>query len=401
MGSIYSVLITGTLIAFISWLNYRLLSRLFHSYRTPLVRLAYLIFSVITIVVIGYGWSTRPQFVVPNQGAYLFLVYGVIVWLLGQIILLVFQPFIYVAHRLITENKVPDAQESKSTTLAMTRRDFLHNTLAVTPLVAFGLSTRGVYEAQFEMAVERHSLVLPTLPPNLKGFKIAQLSDTHVGTYFDLEKLETVIKLLIQEKPDLVVITGDFVDDLNLLKPAIEKLNELQSMIPFGIYFCCGNHEYFRNIELVRNELHKSRILVLDNQNTLIVPGQRPFYLMGVDYPWANVSQRGMNVNDSKRQQYFAAASQNIPPDAFKVLIAHHPDSLIDGFAAQIPLTLAGHTHGGQVVIMGKSLQSSYTYMRGLYQKNGVYGYVSSGAGHWFPFRLGCPPEISIFTLLQ
>ena len=401
MRSIYSILITLVLIAVISWLNYRLLSRLFHLYRAQTVRFTYLIFSVITIAVIGYGWSTRPPFAVPDQGIYLVLVYGAFAWLLGQIILLVFQPFIYVAHRLITKNKETEIQEKGSMTLPMTRRNFLHNTLALTPLVAFGLSAKGVYEAQFEMSVERHSIVVPTLPPNLNGFKIAQISDTHLGPYFDLAKLDTVLKLLVQEKPDIIVITGDFVDDLALLKPALDRINELQPLIPHGIYFCYGNHEYFRNIELVRTELGKSRIVVLDNESVLVVPGERPFYLMGVDYPWSNGSQRGINISESNRQKYFAAASQNIPLNAVKVLIAHHPDFLIDGFAARIPLTLTGHTHGGQVVVGGKSLQSSYTYMRGLYQENGVYGYVNSGTGHWLPFRFNCPPEISIFTLVD
>jgi predicted MPP superfamily phosphohydrolase len=152
---------------------------------------------------------------------------------------------------------------------------------------------------------------------------------------------------------------------------------------------------------LVRAELHNSRIIVLENENVLIVPGQQPFYLLGVDYPWADSSYNGINVSANKRQQYFAAANRNIPINAFKVLIAHHPDCLIDGFAAQIPLTLAGHTHGGQVVIGGKPLLNSYAYMRGLYQENGNYGYVNSGAGQWFPFRLGCPPEISIFTMMS
>ena len=400
MNAIYSAFITLALIAFICWLNYRLLFRLFHSYRTSVVRAIYLISSIITIVVISYGWFTRPLFAVPEQQFYLFLVYGALAWIMGQMVLLIFQPFIYVAHRLITVNKGADEQGEGSAALTMTRRNFLHNILAVTPLLAFGLSIKGIYEAQVEMIVERHLLAIPSLPPQLKGFKIGQISDTHLGPYFDLAKLDQVIKLLLEEKPDLVVITGDFVDDLNLLKPAIERLNELQRLIPHGIYFCYGNHEYFRNIDLVRAELSKSRIMVLNNQSTLLVPGPQPFYLMGVDYPWTNAAQRGMNVSVSKRQQYFAAASQNIPPNAFKVMIAHHPDFLIDGFAARIPLTLSGHTHGGQVVIGGQSLQSSYTYMRGLYQENGVFGYVSSGTGQWFPFRLGCPPEISIFTLL-
>jgi predicted MPP superfamily phosphohydrolase len=402
MRFIYTVLIILVVTAFISWLNYWLLSRLFVIYRARIVRYAYLFFTVTTILVIGYGWSRRPPFVVPEHEVYHFLVYSALGWLFGQLILLILQPLIYVAHRMFKENRTADTPErldTSSSTLPMTRREFLHGTLAATPLLAFGISTKGIYEAQTDMIVQRYSLVIPHLPPNLKGFKIGQVSDTHLGPYFDLARLDRVITLLAKENPDLVVITGDFADDLNLLKPAIDRFNDWQPSIPYEIYFCFGNHDYFQNIDLVRSELHKSRIIALENENSLIIPGQQPFYLMGVDYPWSDSSYNGINVSASKRQQCFMAASQNVPLNAFKVLIAHHPDSLIDGFDAHIPLTLAGHTHGGQVVIGGKPLLSSYAYMRGLYQEKGAYGYVSSGAGQWFPFRLGCPPEISVFTL--
>lgn len=395
----YTIVILLLTIAFISWLNYRLLSRLFHFYQGRLMRYFYLIFTVITIGVIAYGLPRRPLFVVPEFEAYRFLVYSALFWLIGQVILLVFQPLIYVAHRLIKGRKAADLPQDSATAPVMTRRKFLHNTLAITPLVALGISANGIYEAQCDMTVQRYSLAIPTLPRNLNGFKVAQVSDTHLGPYFDLKKLDTVIQLLVQEKPDMVAITGDFADDLNLLKPAIDRFNNIQPLVPYGIYFCYGNHDYFRNFELVRTEFHKSRIIALENDSKLIVPGEQPFFLMGVDYPWADATHTGIYASAGKRQQYFAEANRNIPPDAFKLLIAHHPDFLFDGFAARIPLTLAGHTHGGQVVIAGKSILSSYAYMRGLYQENGVYGYVSSGTGHWFPLRLGCPPEISLFTL--
>ena len=94
----------------------------------------------------------------------------------------------------------------------------------------------------------------------MNGFKISQISDTHLGPYFDLAQLDTAISLLSEERPDLVVITGDFADDLSLLNPAIERFNALRPAIPYGIYFCVGNHDYFRNAELVRDELKKSLI---------------------------------------------------------------------------------------------------------------------------------------------
>jgi len=399
MRFFYTVTVILVVTSLISLLNYRILSRLFPVYRKQTMKYGYAVITIITILVVGYGWSIRPPFVASRNEAYHYLVYCALVWLFGQLILLICQPFICVAHRLTRSTTTSTIPDNRSLTMGMTRRNFLHNTIAAVPLVTFGIGTKGVYEAQTNMILQRYSLVMPNLPPNLNGFKIAQISDTHLGPYFDLAKLDTAIKLVAQEKPDLLVITGDFADDLTLLKPAIERFNKLEPSIPHGIYFCLGNHDYFRNIELVRAELGKSRIKNLENENVLLVPGQQPFYLLGVEYPWADGAQSGISVSANKRQQYLATAQQNIPPNAFTVLIAHHPDALIDGFAEQIPLTLAGHTHGGQVVIMGKSLMSNYTYMRGLYQKNGVYGYVSSGTGHWFPFRLGCPAEVCVFTL--
>lgn len=394
-----TILLILALATFISWLNYYLLSRLFVFYRGKVSQYMYWGFTVATILTLGYGWSIRPPFVDAEHAVYRFLVYGTLAWLVGQIVLLVLQPLLAVMHRVLKGGKVETDARSTSS-LTMTRRNFLHSSLAAAPLLSLGMGMKGIYNAQSDMVVQRYSLHFSNLPANLTGFKIVQISDTHLGPYFDLDKLDTVIALLMKEKPDIIVITGDFVDDLNLLTSAIERLNTLQPLIPHGIYFCYGNHEYFRDIQFVRAELKKSRIHVLENQSALIVPGTQPFYLMGVGYPWAGDSRSGINVSTSVRQQYFATTDQNIPKNAFKVLVGHHPDILIDGFSAQIPLTLAGHTHGGQVIIGGRSLLASYTYMSGLYQTNGVYGYVSNGTGHWFPFRLGCPPEISVFTLL-
>jgi len=399
MRFFYAVAIMLAITTFISWLNYRLLSRIFTSYRTRMVKYACIFFAVATILVMDYGWLRQSVFILPEVDGAQFYVYVALAWSFGQLILLALQPLIYIGHRLIKSHKPADNARPGSSAAALTRREFLHNALAVTPLFAFGISTRGIYGAQTDMVVQRFSLTMPKLPSNLGGFKIGQISDIHLGPYFNLERLDTAIELLAQEKPDLVVITGDFADDLTLLKPAIDKFNDLQSSIPRGVYFCMGNHDYFQNAELVRAELNNSRIVLLDNSIRLVVPGLQPFYLIGVDYPWTGTSRRGIDVSDSKRQQYFAEAAKDVPHNAFNVLIGHHPDVLFDGFTARIPLTLAGHTHGGQVVIGGKTLFTSYHYIRGLYRENGVYGYISSGAGHWLPFRLGCPPEISVFTL--
>lgn len=399
MKFIYTIAVILAAVSLISWLNYRLICRFFRPVHRKFIKYIYLFFTMEMIFVLGYGWPNHLTFGAPQYEIYRFFVYCAVAWFGGQLILLLYQPIFYIAQRLIKTEKLEDTSLSPKEG-AMTRRHFLKNTLAAASLVPFGISSKAVYEAQADLMVVRHSLVISKLPAYLKGFKICQISDTHLGPYFDLDKLDSLITGVIAEKPDLVVITGDFIDDLKLLQPSINRLNELHPLIPHGIYYCLGNHEYFQNISVVRTEFTKSRVKLLDNQSALLIGEQEPFYLMGVGYPWADISRRGA-VSVSKRREYFAAAKQSVPANAFTVLIAHHPDFLMDGFAAQIPLTLTGHTHGGQVVVGGRSLlPTNYQYMRGLYQENNVYGYVSSGAGHWFPLRLNCPREISVFTLL-
>jgi predicted MPP superfamily phosphohydrolase len=394
------IIIILALTGLVSWLNYRQLSGLSSFYRGRMGKYSYLLVTAAAILIMYYSRLRRPSLMEPDHEFYYLLVYGALAWLCGQFVLGISLPFVYAADKLMSRTgETTPVPEAGSPGAVMTRRTFLHGVAAVMPLAAVGIGAQGIYQAQMAMTIRQHALKLPGLPDNLQGFTIGQVSDTHLGPYFSLERLDTVIELLRRQKPDLVVITGDFADDLNLLAPAIDRLNKLQPLIPRGIYFCLGNHEYIRNVNYFRAEFAKNRITLLSNSNRLIVPGPRPLYLLGVDYPGSDTSRSALDISVSRRRQYFGAANMNIPAQAFKVLIAHHPDFLFDGFADRIPLTLAGHTHGGQVVIGGKSPFDRHVYMRGLYQENGVYGYVSSGAGHWFPFRLGCPPEISVFTL--
>lgn len=392
------VLIALVLTGFTGCLNYYFLSRLFPFYRRPLVRYLFLAVTAAAIFITYESRVRPPSSLDAMHGINYALLYAAIAWLCGQFALLLAQPFLYVAVKRLQRTN-PSAPEASSEEL-VTRRAFLRGAVALTILLPTGVGAKGVYQSQASMTMREHTLTFPGLPLNLRGFKIGQLSDTHLGPYFSLQRLDTAIDLLMRQKPDLLVITGDFVDDMNLLAPAISRLNSLQPLIPRGIYFCLGNHEYIRNVSLVRTKLAQSRVVLLENSSRLILPGPQPLYLLGADYPGSAIGHRGMNISVDRRQQCFAAANQDIPSEAFKVLIAHHPDFLIDGFAARIPLTLAGHTHGGQVVIAGKPLfYSQASYIGGLYQENGVYGYVSSGAGQWFPFRMGCPPEVSLFTL--
>ena len=107
-----------------------------------------------------------------------------------------------------------------------------------------------------------------------------------------------------------------------------------------------------------------------------------------------------MKIRPEDVDKNLNSACQGIASDAFTVMLSHHPDFLPGTFARKIGLTLAGHTHGAQVGWAGRSaFEFLYPYMRGVYQDAGSIGYVSSGAGHWLPFRLNCPPEVTVITL--
>lgn len=380
------------------WLNYLLLKRRFPVYRQPVVRYTYLFITAAAVVVMIYTRRRNLSPLNPDDEVLYWLLYMALAWLFGQLVLMGLQLICYAAEWLLSLRKTKPAAPAPGQA-AITRRGFLHGLAAALPLISVATGAKGIYEAQSEMLVQQYRLPIPGLPAQLQGFKIGQISDTHLGPYFSLDRLDTVIRLVTEQKPDVLAITGDFADDLGLLKPALERLDRLQPLIPYGIYFCIGNHEYIRGPERFRAEIAHSRAVLLENDSRLLVAGPQPLYLLGVDYPGSDLTRSALDISVNRRLQCFADASRNIPARAFKILLAHHPDFLIDGFAAQIPLTLAGHTHGGQINLGGKPLFSNHLYMGGLYQENGVYGYVSRGAGHWFPLRLGCPPEISMFTL--
>ena len=314
-----------TVFILICWINWRLLSRWFRNTISRNLQYGYWLVTIVCCLAISYSWPIRPIAPFVNPGG-ISAVYPAVIWLLGQVILLLLFPLLFGIRWLI--HHIDKTTAIAGTEHMMTRRIFLQKTLGIAPILAFGFSAQGVYAAEEVMEVRHLELSVPGLPNDLKGFKIAQISDTHLGPYFSLNKLDEVIALVRREKPDLVAITGDLIDDLDVLTPCIKKLSALARVIPHGVYFCWGNHEYFRNINLIRTELQKSPVKVLANSNSSIIVGETPLYLLGVDYPQTN----NFLEREKLRRQFMSKAQARIPVGAFRVLIAHHPDFLFDGF---------------------------------------------------------------------
>ena len=242
---------------------------------------------------------------------------------------------------------------------------------------------------------------IKNLPPELDGFRLAQISDVHLGAHYSLERLQALLQRIADSKPDLLAITGDIFDDVPMNHAAIKIVDSFTDKFKFGVWYIHGNHEHFRGIAAIEQMLAQTKIHVLINRSEHVTS---KLYILGVDYPSrAPIT----SSNDEEREKIFAEARRSyvsgamvgVPEDAVKILLAHHPEFIDDGAERNFPLTLTGHTHGSQIGIFGVPLFPVFKYTRGLVRHGDSLGYVHCGNGSWFPFRLGCPPEIAYFTL--
>lgn len=381
----------------IAWLNGFFLGRWFEVYRRPAVRRGYWFATLAAWLVLTFVWAVRTVPGVFDYDAFRAMAYAAFTWIISQAALLVLLPLIFLARRAARVRPAADTAGGDGGP-ALSRRAFLRQAAAFAPLAAFGVSAQGVFAAETDMAITRHDIPVAGLPPEFEGLRVAQLSDAHLGAYFPLRRLEKVIGLLEAEQADLLAITGDLADDLSLLDAGVELLDAYAARLPYGAYFCWGNHEYYRDIGKFRRALGSSGIKLLENSGEAIGKGARQLYIAGVDFPWT----RDGVAQSVKRAAFLAEAMRAAPPEAVTLLLSHHPNFLAEAFHSGIDLTLSGHSHGGQIGLFGRPLLPlSYPYCRGLYRSGASFGYVNCGAGHWFPFRLGCPPEISVFRLTR
>jgi hypothetical protein len=247
-----------------------------------------------------------------------------------------------------------------------------------------------------------YDVPIKNLPPELENFRLAQISDIHLGAYYSLERLEALLQRISDSKPDLLAITGDIFDDVAMNPAAIKLVDSFTDKFKFGIYYCHGNHEHFRGIRAIEAELAKTKIHWLVNRSENVTS---KLYIIGVDYPSrAPITGSGGDKERDEnfritRHDFVHRASRNIPDDAVKILLAHHPEFIDDGAERNFALTLTGHTHGSQFGILGVPMFPVFKYTRGLVKIGDSLGYVHVGNGSWFPFRFGCPPEIAYFTL--
>lgn len=274
------------------------------------------------------------------------------------------------------------------------KRRFLQG-VTLYPAAMVGGSFYG-YHYERKQQTKRYYDVKFSEAAGLAGLTLAQISDVHIGKFFSVEDLRRLLQLAAADKPDMLVVTGDLFDDVKMNPEAVKVLDEAVDLFPKGIYFAVGNHEYYRNWGRTAKLLKDTRIHVLFGRAEKVPDTE--LWLAGAEYSFARDDESFAQEKEALVQKAVAG----IPPEELKhtILLAHHPEFIDDGAAMGIPLTLTGHTHGGQFGIFGFPVIPAYKYNRGIIQIGESLGYVHSGNGSWLPIRIGCPPEIAYFRIV-
>ena len=237
------------------------------------------------------------------------------------------------------------------------------------------------------LSLERVVIDLPQLPRKLDGLRIIHLSDIHHSPFTGLEHIERAVRVANRLKPDLFVLTGDYVShEVEYIEPVAELMGRLRS--PFGTFTCLGNHDHWTDPELITERFREQGINMLINEGLRFEARGASFWLAGVDDHMVGKT----DLDAALRGSY---------PDEMKLLLAHNPIIFRKAVAAGVALTLAGHTHGGQVRLRdAKPLLRRRKLSNGLHERNGSHIYITRGIGTVvLPVRYQCPPEISLLEL--
>ena len=266
-----------------------------------------------------------------------------------------------------------------------TRRRVVAGALAC---VAAGTAAKGVYDGVRLPDVVEVELEFPDLPPAFDGYRIAHLSDLHISAAARADRTAGVVRLVNECKPDLIAITGDFVDGTADRRSVdVAPLADLRA--PDGVVGCTGNHEYYSGWADWRDVFRSYGIRVLENERLLVRRGDQTLAILGENDPVSH---------DSDIQ----IAAGMVPHWAFRILLAHRPTRLAEHAAYGVRLQLSGHTHGGAALGLDRFVaRANEGHVRGIYREHGLTLYVNSGTGQWagFPTRLGVAPEITLLTL--
>jgi len=295
------------------------------------------------------------------------------------------------------------------------RRTFFQYAAVLAGGFPFLAATYGFAAGRLRYTIERVDVPIANLPPELDGLRIAQLSDIHIGDYMPPHEIARAVDMANDLRPDISFVTGDFVSsEGDPLDTCITELSRLRA--PLGVWGCNGNHEIYAGVEDEAEKLFREKgMRLLRASSSVVERNGASFNLLGVDYQRDHMVS-GEHTPQSMLREIEPLVRRDMP----NILLSHNPNSFRRAAELGIELSLAGHTHGGQVrfEIVDHSVSPARLitpFVAGLYRlpmnghaavtpaENGVHKaalYVNRGLGTFgFPVRIGVPPEITLLTL--
>jgi hypothetical protein len=319
----------------------------------------------------------------------------------------------FLKQKFSTQN--PTQETDNPNSKKITRSQFIHKTALVAGALPFATLSWGIISGAHDYQVRRRKIYLPHLPKEFEGFSIAQISDIHSGSFYNKNAVMGGVEMLLAEKPNLILFTGDLVNNHpDEVKDYISVFNKLKA--DFGVYSIMGNHDYADYIfgissterQKLRQKLRQAHQaldwhLLLD-ENLFIEQNKEKIAIIGV---------QNWGTGGFPKYGNLAKAYEGTQEAGVKILLSHDPshwDAQVRTEFQDIDLTLSGHTHGMQFGIefgdfKWSPVQYRYKQWADLYQEKTSTGktqylYVNRGFGYiGYLGRVGILPEITILTL--
>jgi predicted MPP superfamily phosphohydrolase len=261
------------------------------------------------------------------------------------------------------------------------------------PLATAMLTAIGFRNARRLAAVRHVDVPIEALHPALAGFRIAQITDVHVGPTIGREHVQAIVEAVNALEADLIAITGDLVDgSVRQLSSHTAPLAHLSAR--HGTFFVTGNHEYYSGVHSWIGELRRLGVNVLLNEHVVLEHE-------GASLVVAGVTDFSAHHFDLTHRSDPHAAIDGAPGEAAKVLLAHQPRTALRAATAGFHLQLSGHTHGGQFMPWNWFVRFQQPFTAGLERLGRLWVYTSRGTGYWGPpKRIGAPAEITCVRLV-
>jgi predicted MPP superfamily phosphohydrolase len=267
---------------------------------------------------------------------------------------------------------------------AVTRRTVLKGLVATSVGAVTGTGAYGFLYARHQLEVTRATISVTGLPPALGGVQIGLLTDIHCSRWVSQADVLDAAKLLMAQRPDLVVLGGDYVTwgDRQFVGPCAEALASLSA--PHGVFAILGNHD---DDHAMPAALMKHGAQVLKDARTHLTINGEGIDLAGIRF-W------------TRRPADIAQVVRDVGSPT--ILLAHDPRRLTEAAALGVPLVLSGHTHGGQIVLpgVGAFAARKFPVVAGVGRLKQTAMFVSRGVGTVYaPVRINCAPEVAVLTL--